>query len=366
MKLRKKHVLFLGAALLAAGLLTILSVFVFIGFDFTKLNSTDLTQKTVSIEEPFDSISIDADWFDVKILPQSEGSAAQLLAPEGQNLHTECSVKDGTLHIEVKDVRLWYQRFFSFVSGELGTVTLYLPEGIYHELKITANTGDIRIDGGTPEALFFEETRIQVSTGDIFYHADMPQNTPFVPEHVHGVVLLEASTGDITINGTDAYVIQALTTTGDVIITDSSARSLKTNCDTGDVLLRNMCGDAESGVLDLAVETSTGDITLKSCTLASGHITTSTGDVSMSGGSTSYQLFLSTSTGDVTVKDHAVNFVSIETSSGDVLCDGTSSKRFSIITSSGDVECPPSAKKGDYCEVKTSSGDVTIINTPAN
>ena len=364
MKLRKKHTLFLGVALLAAGLLTLLSVFVYIGFDFTKLNGIDLTQKTVSIEEPFDSISIDADWFDVKVLPQSEGSTAQLLAPEGQNLHTECSVKDGTLSVAVKDTRPWYERFFSFTPDELGSVTVYLPADIYHELKITANTGDIRVDSDTPEALFFEETRIQVSTGDIFYHADIPQNTPFVPEHMHGVVLLESSTGDITINDTDAYVIRALTTTGDVTITDSSARILKVNCDTGDVLLRNMRGDVESGALDLAIETSTGDVTLTNGTLASGHITTSTGDVNVDTGITTHELRIHTSTGEVTVKEHSANFISIETSSGDVLCDGTSSRRFSVITSSGDVECPPSAQKGDYCEVKTSSGDVTIINTP--
>lgn len=364
MKLCKKHTFFLGIALLAAGLLTLLSVFVYIGFDFTKLNGMELTRNTVSIEESFHDVHIDSDWFDVTVRLQNKGEKPEIVAPEGQDLSTEIKVTDGVLSIKLKDARPWHARFFSFVPDEFGTVTVYLPADIYHELKITANTGDIRVDNDTPEALFFEETRIQVSTGDIFYHADMPQNTPFVPEHMHGVVLLEASTGDITINDTDAYVIRALTTTGDVTITDSSARSLKVNCDTGDVLLRNMRGDAESGVLDLAIETSTGDVTLKNGTLASGHITTSTGDVNVDTGITTHELRIHTSTGEVTVKEHSANFISIETSSGDVLCNGTSSRRFSIFTSSGDVECPPSAKEGDYCEVKTSSGDICIINTP--
>jgi DUF4097 and DUF4098 domain-containing protein YvlB len=85
--------------------------------------------------------------------------------------------------------------------------------------------------------------------------------------------------------------------------------------------------------------------------------------VKITGGNAT-ELCLHTSTGDVTVKDHNVRFISIETSTGDVLCDGISSKRFSVVTSTGDVECPPSAKEGNYCEVKTSTGDIRITNTP--
>lgn len=362
MKLGKKHVLLLGAVLLTTGLLAILSVFVYIKFDFTKLNSTDLTQISRPIEQSFDRISIDTDWFDVKILPQNNATTAEVLAPEGENLHTEVSVKDGILLIEVKDVRLWYQRFFSFVSGELGTVTLYLPSGTYNDLKIATDTGDIGVEG--TDTLHFNKTQIETSTGDVSYHADMPEGSSFIAEQVPGVLEIVTSTGNITVNGTDVYIIDIFTSTGDVTLTDCSARMIYIDSDTGDVLVQELCGDAESGTLHLVTNTSTGNVAINSTASSKAEITTSTGDVSVSGGSTSYQLLLSTSTGGVTVKDHTVNFISIETSTGDVLCDGTSSRRFSVTTSSGDVTCPNSQRKGDYCEVKTSSGDVTIINTP--
>lgn len=365
MRFHKKHALFLGAALLAAGLLIMASTFFYIKFDFSELNSTDLSQRDVSVEEPFERISIDVDWFDVRVLPQS-GTTAQVLAPEGANLHTEISVRDGTLLIELKDVRRWYQRFFSFAPGNLGTVTVYLPSGTYSALKIATDTGDIKVEGGAADALRFDNTQIETSTGDVHYHADMPKGATFVPEKVPGVLWIVSSTGDVAVSDTDVYVIDIFTTTGDVTLTACSARTIKIESDTGEIALRDLHGDAESGTLHLVTDTSTGDVTVSSTASSMAEITTSTGDVAVSGGSTSYQLLLNTSTGDVTVKDHAVNFVSIKTSSGDVLCDGTSSRRFSVTTSSGDVECPSSAKKGDYCEVKTSSGDITIINTPAN
>ncbi|MBR6726636.1 MAG: DUF4097 family beta strand repeat protein, partial [Clostridia bacterium] len=259
-----------------------------------------------------------------------------------------------------------YQRFFSFAPGNLGTVTVYLPSGTYSALKIATDTGDIKVEGGAADALRFDNTQIESSTGDVHYHADMPEGASFVAEQVPGVLDIVTSTGNITVNGTDVYIIDIFTSTGDIALTDCSARTVYIDSDTGDVLVQEVCGDAESGTLHLVTNTSTGDVTVSSTASSMTEITTSTGDVRVSGGSTSYQLLLNTSTGDVTVKDHAVNFVSIETSSGDVLCDGTSSRRFSVTTSSGDITCPDSKRKGDYCEVKTSSGDITIINTPAN
>ena len=270
MKLTGKHFWLLATVLLVVGLLTILSAFIYIGFDFTRLNSTNLEQKTVAVEEPFHSIYVDADWFNVTVLPKSEGGAATVLAPDGTNLHTEISVREGILTIEVKDIRLWYQSFFSYAPGALGTITLYLPEGAYGNLTILSDTGDVSVDSGAPEVLFFEKAKIETSTGD-------------------------------------------------VAITDT--------------------------------------------VLAHGEVTTSTGDVTVSGGSTR-ELSLKTSTGDVEILQYTANFMSIETSTGDVLCDGISSRRFDVRTSSGDVTCPASAKKGDYCAVTTSSGDVCIVNTP--
>ena len=364
MKLTGKRFWLLATVLLVVGLLTILSAFIYIGFDFTRLNSTNLEQKTVAVEEPFHSIYVDADWFNVTVLPKSEGGAATVLAPDGTNLHTEISVREGILTIEVKDIRLWYQSFFSYAPGALGTITLYLPEGAYGNLTILSDTGDVSVDSGAPEVLFFEKAKIETSTGDVFYHADMPVDTPFLIFDTKGVLELITSTGDVTVCNTDAYVLHLYTTTGDVSLSEVSVRECSLTTSTGDVCLQNLQGDVESTTLTLYVETSTGDVAVTDTVLAHGEVTTSTGDVTVSGGSTR-ELSLKTSTGDVEILQYTANFMSIETSTGDVLCDGISSRRFDVRTSSGDVTCPASAKKGDYCAVTTSSGDVCIVNTPA-
>ena len=365
MKLTKKKTLLLGSILLAVGLLLILSILLFIGFDFTALNGEKLTLESVTVEDSFHSIRIDADWINVTVAPQNEGAATCVVTPKGLNLHTEIAVRDGVLVIEVKDVRPWHERILFFAPEELSTITLYLPRAAYQSLHIDTNTGDVCVDSGTPDALFFGKTEVETSTGDVFYHADMPADTPFLVADTLGVVDLITSTGDVTVCNTDVYVLLIYTSTGDVALTNSSARSCHMTTSTGDLCLQGLQGDAESTTLTLFAETSTGDVTIADTALTGGEITTSTGDVTVSGGST-HTLSLITSTGDVEILQYTADFMHVETSTGDVLCDGISSKRFDIRTSTGDVECPPSAKKGDYCEIETSSGDICIINTPVD
>lgn len=286
------------------------------GWDLQRVFSPAVNQ-SYDIDDEFNDIFISVDTADIRFL-KSEDGKVRVECVEGYKITHTASVKDGTLKIERRDERKWYELITIIpVNFE---ITVYLPEGEWGKLNIKTSTGDTEI----PTGFVFASIDIKQSTGDISLSAT-----------ASGKINLYTSTGNISINGGAPTDISVHASTGDINISDVTASGkievesstgkqsftnirclkLESEADTGDAILTNVVAD---GVL--SIERSTGSVRLDS----------------VDGG----EIYIETDTGDVT---------------GTLL----SGKIFFAKTDTGDIDVPKTTE-GGRCEIETDTGNIII------
>lgn len=306
----------IAAILLIAGAAIMIGALASVGFDFKKLGTVKFETNTYTAEGTFDSIRIDEDIADV-VFRQSEDATCRIECFESEKTSHTVAVENGTLTIAAQK-KNWTR--FMDISFETPKVTIYLPEGAYRTLTVGTHTGDIDV----PEWLSFESVTIQGDTSDVFCRASASNG-----------ITVRTSTGGITLNGMSAGSVECAVSTGNI-------RMQNVTC-TGDVHAKMSTGDlllSDLTCRNLSTEGSTGDVTLRNV-VASG------------------SLSIERSTGDVRLESSDAAEIRISTSTGDVTGTLRSEKVFITHTSTGDVNVPASAA-GGKCEIKTSTGDVTI------
>ena len=118
-------------------------------------------------------------------------------------------------------------------------------------------------------------------------------------------------------------------------------------------------------VLDIVVNTSTGDISISGGTFTSAQLKTSTGDVRFYGDITTETLSIPTSTGDVDFNGNlTANTLTINVDTGDIDSDGVITvQTVEIQTNTGDIELNLAGEQTDYTIVaETNTGKQNIYS----
>ena len=287
------------------------------GFDLGKLGADKFVTNTYDFEEGFSDISIRTTTAKLIFEPAEDGKC-RVVCYEAEKQRHSVSVSNGTLTIDSKDSRKWYEKFGSF-SFENAKLTIYLPESSYRSLSIETSTGDVIM----PEGFAFDTVTVKGSTSGVTWRS------------AAGSLDIDVSTGGILLDGISADRIKVKTTTGGITLYSlACTNALELSASTGGILLT----DASCG--SLTAKTSTGHVRcVRTVSAGALRIETSTGDVKFESCDAA-ELYVKTSTGDIT---------------GTLLTE----KVFITDSSTGRINVPDTTA-GGRCELRTSTGDIRI------
>jgi DUF4097 and DUF4098 domain-containing protein YvlB len=274
-------------------------------------------ENTYELKEDFNKIDIDLDTSDLEFKVTTDGTKKVVCNETNKQTHS-VEVVNNELTIKQHEKRQWFERIFSW--GFKMKVTVYMPSMAFEKLEIKSSTGDIIV----PEDYSFDNSNINVSTGNIKFSADVVEYANF-----------ESSTGNMNLS-------------------EMSPKALKAKASTGNITLNKV--EAEETV---NVEASTGDIHFIEVTSKDLDVKTSTGGITFTSSVIANHINAKASTGNVRFEDSDANTLSIKTSTGDVKGTLLTSKIFSVRTDTGKIKVPTSTV-GGLCEITTNTGDIEI------
>ena len=242
-----------------------------------------LAQQEVLISESFDSVVIDTEDCDVKFMPYNGDVDGQVVLLEQEAVTHSVLVEDGTLKIKMDDQRKWTDHigiYNVFGQSENMEMTVYLPNVQYTSIRVTTDTGDMKIPG----VLAAEEVLLRTDTGDVWLESGpvdmldcMTSSGDITVRGGEGMVMkLRTGTGDLDISGLTGEELHLASDTGDTDVENAAVKIFSFNGDTGDVELENVQAEEY-----LQVFTSTGDIDVENSNAAEVNIETSTGDITV-------------------------------------------------------------------------------------
>lgn len=310
---RTKKAVIAASIMIVAGIIIVISAFAVNGFRWPNVtvNLAHMTsepvnyiKKTVDIKDKFSSIEVkSASDVDVAV-KKASGDTSYVEYYDCENLTHHVDVSDGVLRITADDSRnVAFNVSIGLYTGAWPSVTVYLAGTEYDDLKIVTSSGDI----------------------DMEYYL------------LVGNIDIEASSGDVTVNGSNSDSLTIATRSGDIKIDSASSKDTRISANSGDVSL----GDVVADNVDL--KTSSGNIT--------------------SGSIKAKRINGRASSGDVMIRDCDASEINIMTNSGDVSIGIGSEMKYEYTTktSSGDVNVPDSVKGADgKCNIETSSGDIDV------
>ena len=265
-----------AAALVLAGGLGFFFIMSAVRWDFSSLSKAKYQTNTIEISEKFRNISIKTETEDITFIP-SPDKKCRVEFYEHEKVKPVASVQDGTLSVSAKDTRRWYEQISLFSGAP--KITVYLPQSDYGSLVIEESTGDISIPGG----LTFAEIGIKVSTGDVDCDASSegPIRIKTGTGHIHaenisaGELDLSVSTGKIEVSSADCRGnMNVSVSTGKTMLKDAACKDLISTGSTGDIALENVTA---SGTI--SIKRSTGDVKFDRCDAGELSVITDTGDV---------------------------------------------------------------------------------------
>ena len=274
-----------------------------------------LVAQEITLTETFDSILIDTDVCDVVFVPFNGTADPHVIIREHENTSHSVQVEDGTLKIRRIDNRTWQD--FIGINWERMDITVYLPQKQYESVRVTTDTGDIKI----PEAVSSEE------------------------------ILLHSNTGGIFCDALAGNLLSCMTDTGDIHVSGCAPVMLNLESDTGDMKLRN----TESTEIHLKNDTGETELENVICKLLTCE--SNTGDVFLEWVTAEEYLQVFTDTGDVEIQESDAGTVNIETDTGDVEGHFLTSKWFQAHSNTGNVRVP-NTREGGECRVESDTGDI--------
>lgn len=315
---KRSIALIIAGSLIVLGLCVAFLGLLSINFDFRRLSTDKMVDKTYTIIEDFEKIYIHTDESDIQFVLTEDG-ACRVEVHEKEKIPHAASVENGTLNITNVDHRKWYHHIgFHFGTPKM---TVYLPKAIYMDLDVSSTTGDITV----PSDFFFENGRIKTTTGDVSHAASV--------EH--------------------SLFIQ--TTTGDAFVKNIAVgEGISVNLTSGDIKMDNVTCKS------MTLHVSTGRIEIDTATVTEAmNVKTTTGDVKMTNALIGAHLKVEATTGDVTLAASDAKTIDINTNTGDVRGTLLSPKTFQAKTTTGDINVPRDTE-GGICNVKTTTGDITF------
>lgn len=237
------------------------------------------TVVTQTVEEAFDSISVDGDNCDVRLIPSQDG-VCQVEYPTHPEMTCSISVRGDTLEIVFQDNRTWNNSVgMSFQPLE---INLYLPQTQYDQLELVTVSGNITV----PEDFSFTQSSIHTTSGEIQFTADNS-----------GSFSLESVSGDLSAKGVAPQTLKVHTTSGDIHLSQVIASGSCTidsvsgdvelqDCDGEKFTISTTSGDVEASLRSgktFSTQTVSGEVEVPSNTSGgSCEITTVSGDITCS------------------------------------------------------------------------------------
>lgn len=276
MRKSTKTWLIVAISLILIGCILCGSVLTIINWDFAGLTTEKFETNTYTLEQPFQDITIVTDTADVRFVPTQEDKPSVVCYEHTKAKHS-VEITENTLTIRINDERKWYEHIG--IHFKSPTITVSLPIAQYGVVSIKSDTGDIRIQDISADAM-----DLTVSTGDVAVTSASVQK-------------------DIHIR----------TDTGDAQIADVRCQSIYTTGDTGDTDFKNVIAEKT-----FSAERDTGDIDFDRCDGAEVFLKTDTGDIE--GSLLSEKIFIaSANTGDVEVpKTTTGGKCEVTTNTGDI------------------------------------------------
>lgn len=271
------------------------------GFQSLEFPQATFETKTHAISESFEHICIQEMSADVRFLP-SEDHQCRVICQDREGLTHTVGVSDGTLTVGCIDSRdKWYEHigFFWGRNWEAATVTVYLPAQEYGALTLQTTSGNVSI----PEGFTFGEARLATTSGEIDFAGTVSNR-----------LQIDSTSGDIELSHTVCGSVEIATTSGDVEVSDLASDTLTSRTTSGEMTLSAV------QVRNLAeLEAISGDIALEHSDAGSFRIKTTSGDIEgalLSG----KNFVTHTVSGDVRVppSDSTANVCEVTTTSGDI------------------------------------------------
>lgn len=257
-------------------ILLLLIIFCMMILTMTACSSMNYETNIHEINEEFNNISIKTDTADIAFVPSNDGMCRVVCYEDAKKNHS-VEVQNGTLTLDGVNNKKWYD--YIGINIDPPKITVYLPEAEYSSLIIEESTGDIDIlrdfkfksidvSLSTGDVKCYasaaEAIKIAASTGDICAESISASSLD-----------ITVSTGKVTVSDmTCDGNITIGVSTGKTYLTDIVCKNLISTGRTGDISLKNVISTEK-----ISVERSTGDVTLDSSDAAELFITTSTGDV---------------------------------------------------------------------------------------
>ena len=310
--------LIIAASLVIIGFIIFTGVMTTLKWDFTRLSTVKLETNNYEIGQEFDNIHIKTDTADI-IFKSSDDGKCKVECYDEQKAKHSVAAKNGTLFIELKNNKRWYD-YIGINFGGSPKITVYLPKTEYASLFISESTGDVRI----PKDFTFKDVELSLSTGDVNFCASASEKIKIktttgdigIDSIFAGELDLSVGTGTVTaLDVSCAGEVSVNVSTGKAYLTDFKCKSIISDGNTGDIYLDNVIAEEK-----LSIKRSTGDIRFN--------------------GSDAAEILVETDTGNVT---------------GTFLTD----KVFIAQTDTGRVDVPKTTS-GGRCEIITDTGNIKI------
>lgn len=298
MKKGKKISLIAAAALILAGGVVSGTAYALSGFDITKFNSIQYSEKEYEFTEDIKDIHIETVECDVQLVTSEDGKY-HVKVYDSEDIYHKVSYENGVLEIIRYDDRKWWESIdIDFFSEEM-VMTVALPKSEFEKIYAESVSGDVEIGS----------------------------------EFSFGSAELITTSGDVDFGGEAKEEIEVSTTSGDITI---------------------------SGVeTEMAfIETTSGEVKLKSVIAGKAEITSVSGDITFDG-CDGKEFDVDTTSGDITFDGCDGKEFDVDTTSGDVKGTLLSGKDFSTDTVSGDIDLPKAEENGTF-NVATVSGDIKL------
>lgn len=314
MKKATKIWLIVAASLVVTGGIVMGGAMAMAQWDISLLSTAKNEINEYSITDAYQNISVTTNTADVVFVPSAD-SGTTVVCQEQEKVKHSVTVEDGTLKIQVRDTRKWYD----YIGIHFGKtkITVSIPAGVYGKLWVTSSTGMVEV----AKDFQFGELEILGNTGAVTNFASAQE------------MRIGTSTGDIRVEGVTAGTLDMAVSTGRVTVKDVTCQG------------------------DMMVNVSTGKTELTGIRCENLVSSGCTGDLQMTDVIATGRFSVERDTGDVRFEGCDAAEVSIKTDTGDVRGSFLTEKRFFAQTDTGKVTVPRTTE-GGICEVRTDTGDI--------
>ncbi|MBO5870156.1 MAG: DUF4097 family beta strand repeat protein [Clostridia bacterium] len=262
--------------LMVVGLTMVGSVLLINGLDIKKMDSSNYETNIYEIDDEFNNLTLNTDTADIAFALSEDGKCRVECYERVKQKHS-VAVTGNSLVINVVDER----EIYDYIGINLGTpkITICLPRNEYASLTIDEDTGDV----GIPKDFRFENVKITLGTGDVFFGASASKSVKIRTSTGHirlsnvsaDILELSTSTGTVTVNNaTCDNDVKITVSTGKSYVYNVKCRNFESTGSTGEITLKNVIANQK-----IEIVRSTGDVEFKRCDADEVYIKTGTGDV---------------------------------------------------------------------------------------